>query len=177
MSDKPELQHVPHSTGRVVSKARSSLIIRGLNDTKSLLEHTLGTDAQIHYDHGLTVYALQDYAQAASYFRKAAELEHRMAQFLLGLMYSRGEGVGQDYSEAAVWWRKAASHGVPDAQLSVGYLYEHGRGVAQDDEMAIFWYVKAADHGDAIAQWILGLRYEEGRGVRQDYAQAVAWYP
>jgi hypothetical protein len=68
MADKSGLQHVPHSTDLVVSEVRSGLIIRGFNDAKSLLAGKVASpdedDAQTHYDHGLTFYALQDYAQA-----------------------------------------------------------------------------------------------------------------
>ena len=40
MSDKPELQHIPGADAALVlSEARSSLIIRGRNDAKSLLAH------------------------------------------------------------------------------------------------------------------------------------------
>ena len=51
---------------------------------------------------------MQDYAQAASWYRKAAEQGQVVAQLNLGLMYSRGEGVPQDYVRAHMWVNLAA---------------------------------------------------------------------
>ncbi len=48
------------------------------------------------YDKGLGV--TQDYAQAAKWYRKAAEQGHAYAQFNLGYMYRFGQGVPQDYA-------------------------------------------------------------------------------
>jgi TPR repeat protein len=43
----------------------------------------------------------QDYAQAAIWYRKAAEQGSAEAQFNLGLLYDNGLGVPLDYSQAA----------------------------------------------------------------------------
>ena len=51
----------------------------------------------------------QDYAQAASWFRKAAEQGLADAQNILGSMSERGWGVTQDFVEAHKWLNLAAS--------------------------------------------------------------------
>src|SRR5271154_3169090 len=56
---------------------------------------------------------LQDYAQAATWFRKAADLGNPVAQVNLGNLYVEGKGMPRDYSQAAEWYRKAADQGVP----------------------------------------------------------------
>ena len=53
----------------------------------------------------------QDYAEAAHWYRLAAEQGYARAQFLLGLMYSVGDGVIQDYSTAYMWINIAARNG------------------------------------------------------------------
>jgi TPR repeat protein len=53
----------------------------------------------------------QDYAEAAKYFRKAAEQGHVSAQNNLGVMYANGQGVTKDNYEAVKWFRKAAAQG------------------------------------------------------------------
>jgi len=50
----------------------------------------------------------KDYAQAAVWYRKAAERGDAGSQFDLGTLYDKGQGVPQNYSEAAGWYRKAA---------------------------------------------------------------------
>ena len=121
----------------------------------------------------------QDYAEAARWYRKAADLGFAAAQAQLGNMYCVGQGVPQDYAECARWFRKAADQAQTQAvvQYDLGVLYANGQGVPQDYVQAAAWYRKAADQGLAAAQFSLGWFYDLGHGVpRQDYVQAAAWY-
>jgi len=52
------------------------------------------------------------------------------AQYQLGHLYTRGEGVPLDYSLAADYLDKAARRGHADAQFLLGALYQQGKGVA-----------------------------------------------
>jgi TPR repeat protein len=58
----------------------------------------------------------QDSAQAATWFRKAAEQGDADAQVHLGFAYKEGWGVQQDIAEAAIWFRRAAASGDEFAQ-------------------------------------------------------------
>jgi hypothetical protein len=69
------------------------------------------------------------------------------AQYWLGLLYERGEGVAQDSGTAAKWYEAAAKHGNPDAAFNLAILYEEGRGVAPDPKKAWDWYSAAAVRG------------------------------
>jgi TPR repeat protein len=51
----------------------------------------------------------QDYAEAARWYRKAADQGHAEAQFNLGVMYLDGQGVAQDYVQSHMWMNLAAS--------------------------------------------------------------------
>ena len=62
----------------------------------------------------------QDYAEAARWFRKAADQGLAEAQFNLGIMYDGGQGVAQDYAEAVRWFRKAADQSLAAAQFNLG---------------------------------------------------------
>ncbi len=53
----------------------------------------------------------EDHAEAAIWFRKAAEQGNPEAQFLIGKMYYYGLGVKEDHAEAIIWLRKAADQG------------------------------------------------------------------
>jgi len=57
----------------------------------------------------------QDYAQAAAWFRKAADQGLAAAQNNLGLVYYNGHGVPQDYAQAHKWFNLAAASGDADA--------------------------------------------------------------
>ena len=57
----------------------------------------------------------QDYAEAAKWYRKAAEQEDALAQSALGNMYRLGVGVAQDYVQAHMWFNLAATQGHKNA--------------------------------------------------------------
>ena len=62
----------------------------------------------------------QDYAQAARWYRKAADQSHTLAQFNLGMMYATGQGVPRDEAESKLWMQKAADLGDAGAQFNLG---------------------------------------------------------
>ena len=98
------------------------------------------------------------------------------AQFNLGHMYAKGEGVSKDATEAVKWWRMAAEQGFAIAQNSLGLMYDRGIGVPKDATEAVKWFRKAAEQGDADAQFNLGLMYYKGEGVPKNAAEAVKWW-
>lgn len=53
----------------------------------------------------------QDDAQAAQWFRKAAEQGVAKAQYNLGIAYESGRGVRQDSALAQEWYGKACDNG------------------------------------------------------------------
>jgi hypothetical protein len=117
----------------------------------------------------------QDYAAAASWYRKAADQGNGEAEYGLSFMYREGKGVAQDPTLAINLCRRAADQGNPRAQLALGNAYNDGWQVSQDNAAAVAWYRKAAEQGYAEAQYALGYMYSEGKGVPQDDSEAVAW--
>lgn len=91
----------------------------------------------------------KDQAQAAKWYRKAAEQNLASAQSRLGWIYFTGSGVVQDRTEAMNWWRKAAGQGDVYAQGALGYMYQSGQGVLKDDAEAVRWYRRVAEQ-DAV---------------------------
>ena len=92
---------------------------------------------------GLAVIVLS--AQGDLYtVRQAAEQGDATAQFNLGVMYAKGEGVPQDDAAAVRWYRLAAEQGHASAQGTLGAMYMNGQGVPQDDETAHVWLNVAA---------------------------------
>jgi TPR repeat protein len=68
----------------------------------------------VNYDNGHGLH--QDYFQALSWYRKAAERGHRGAQTNLGVLYYKGNGVKKDYVEADKWFSIASAGGYEDAK-------------------------------------------------------------
>lgn len=117
----------------------------------------------------------KDYAEAARWFRKAADQNFPDAQNNLGVMYNNGQGFPRDYAQAIGWYRKAADLGDAKAQYNLGQLYRHGYGVKQDDTEAAMWYRKSADQNYAYAQHNFGVCYKNGLGVPRDNDKAYMW--
>lgn len=126
-------------------------------------------DANSAYDRG-------DYATALRLLSALADKGDAAAQFLLGNMYNKGEGVPQNLAEGIKWYRKAADQDHTEAQTRLGFIYGEGVGVPQNYAESVKWYRKAADQGNADAQHELGFMYSKGVGVSQNYAEAVKWY-
>jgi TPR repeat protein len=57
----------------------------------------------------------QNYGEAATWYRKAAEQGFAPAEVTLGVAYATGEGVPQSYSES-YFWLKVAEAGNPEVK-------------------------------------------------------------
>ncbi|ASK26460.1 hypothetical protein BG910_00715 [Neisseria chenwenguii] len=103
----------------------------------------------------------QNYAEALSFYRKAAQLGHRKAQTNLGMMYYSAQGVAQDYAQAAQWFEAAALQGDTMAQYNLACLHFHGMGVPRNAETACTWLQRAINGGHSerdtlgalLAEW------------------------
>ena len=79
------------------------------------------------------------------------------AQYNLGTMYRKGDGVKQDYKEAVEWYRKAAEQGLANAQYNLGLMYAKGQGAPTDFAAALKWLQLAAERGHEPALEGLGI--------------------
>jgi hypothetical protein len=95
------------------------------NRGNSIAQFNLG----LMYEEGKGV--LLNDAEAAKWYRKAAEQEYTTALINLTAMCNRGSAV---------------------AQFNMGGMYQDGLGVSQDDAEAAKWYGKAAQQGNKVAQ-------------------------
>ncbi len=114
----------------------------------------------------------KDPAQAAAWYRKAADRGYAPAQHSLGVLYESGTGVATDFAAAAQWYRKAADQGFAPAQFSLGLCYVHGKGVPEDFGQALAWYEKAAQQKNSDALLNLAFLYHNGQGVPKDEARS-----
>jgi ATP-dependent protease ClpP protease subunit len=92
------------------------------------------------FENGIKAYDEGKFETALSFWLPLAEQGLAAAQFNLGILYEKGQGVTQDFAESARWYLKAAERGDPDAQFKVAALYENGNGLPLDPEKARQWY-------------------------------------
>ena len=100
---------------------------------------------------GVDAYTQGNYAIAQEKLKPVAEHGNAQAQFTLGMMYRKGQGVAQNDTEAVAWWSKAAEQGNQEAQENLGLQYAKGQGVAQDWVQADKWFSIAAASGKETA--------------------------
>jgi TPR repeat protein len=84
--------------------------------------------------------------------RSNAEQGDATAQYYLGLMYYRGDGVLQDFQKAIYWFTKAAEQGSWHAQRGLGMAYSEGKGVLQNYVIAYAWFNIAASQNIDVAK-------------------------
>ena len=103
--------------------------------------------AKADFNDGVVAYLTGDYDTAFNTMMSLADTtDDAMAQYWVGVMYLKGQGVEQDYEEASKWLRKASEQSVPNAQYKLAKLYAEGNGVPQDYEYAYIWYSVGASH-------------------------------
>ncbi len=124
------------------------------------------------FEDAVAAYRTADYAAALRIYRSMADQGLAIAQFNVGLMYDKGQGVSKDEVQAMKWYRLAADQGRSDAQYQLGHLCYKQNNYAE----AAKWFHLAADQGRADAQSNLGAMYAEGEGVPQDLVQALMWF-
>jgi TPR repeat protein len=132
-----------------------------------------------------------DASKAVSSLQYAAEQGHAVAQWKLGRMYARGDGVPQDDVKAFRYFSGIANMHADDspftpearfvasAFVALGHYYLEGipnSPVQSDADRAREMYRYAASYfGDPDAQYHLGQLYLDGRGGAKDPKQAARW--
>ena len=118
----------------------------------------------------------KDYAEAAKWYRMAAERGDAVGQRKFGDCCKLGKGVPQDDAAAIKWFQRAAEQEDETSQTKLGICYFKGEGVPQNFIEAAKWFRKAAERGNREAQNWLGICYVKGQGVAKDVGQASRWY-
>jgi TPR repeat protein len=119
----------------------------------------------------------RDYAQAETWYAKAADQGSLDGALALGELYFKGHGVGRDFTEAEKYIEGPAEQGIAEAQYYMGWFYSHGQGVRfQDFNKAAEWMLRAANQNNARAQMEMGDFAFNGQGMGQNYEDAYFWY-
>ena len=137
-------------------------------------------------------YAIEQYNLACSFFEKqdvclnqadleqalislirAADLGHIDAQFQLGIIFHKGQGVRQDFKEAFEWFERAADQGHPEARCSLALMYLKGEGVNKDLKKAASEFKQAEKKGCLDASYFLSNMNFEGIGIRKNINNGI----
>ena len=120
--------------------------------------------------------AAVDLLGAVKSLTQAAEKGQAVAQYRLGTLYERGQGVPADAAKAVHWYELAANQGNRKAMHNLAVAYASGAGGKKDMAEAARWFAKAAALGLSDSQFNLAVLYERGDGVPQSLVDAFKWY-
>jgi TPR repeat protein len=117
-----------------------------------LLFSIITSPAHADFNDGVVAFMMGDYDKAFTTMQSLAETsDHGYAQYYMGMMYMKGQGVEQDYKNASKWFRKASEKHIPQAQYKLGDLYFKGRGVPKDYEFAYVWFSVGASQEHTLS--------------------------
>jgi len=114
----------------------------------------------------------KDVRNATKWLNVAAADDYR-AQFNLGLIYARGDGISPDDEQAMRWWKQSEKNGGSQANLMLGMMNHLGKGVSKNAFDALLWYKRAAALGDKTAIYNMAMIYYLGTSSKPDYEQAA----
>lgn len=132
--------------------------------------------ARADFNAGMAAYERGDFTTAMAEWLPLAEAGDAEAQYRVGRLYGRGEGVNEDKAEALVWYELAAGQDHPVATSALGLYSERGWGVPISQQEAFEHYLRAAELGDSVSASIVGELLWFGTGVSEDKAKAVGWF-
>ena len=120
-------------------------------------------------------------AQAAYWYRRAAQQGYAPAQDNLGVLYDKGAGVPADNEQARKWYRLAAEQGDGTAAANLAHNYADPHNAKPDLASAYFWALLALHYpplhspplpASFAANLHAGLSSEEAARIE---AQAQEW--
>lgn len=135
------------------------------NDSEALLrykqalmsEKDLNTRRDIYNDMGIACIGLNKNVDAFDYFQISAKMGGSLAQYHLGLMYTRGQGVIADYKQAYAWISVALAQGIENQDKALVYkkwliyhLYSQdptGSSFREAENLAQLYYKQYVSHG------------------------------
>lgn len=118
-----------------------------------------------HYENGDEAYEDGNIKIAVSHWEKGAKAGELESQFMLGLLYLRGDDIEADTQKAASLLAKTFNTNEETLQITIALVYYKNRGHEPEDEKAAQQFETAIDNEGAIAQYNLGMMFVEGSGV------------
>ncbi len=177
---KDGLSHIKPTQQREAGKAAAAAPVRGTpvdrviqlaNASNPVAQTILG----LRYLDGTGGTAV-NLPEAVKYLTAAARQGQAVAQYRLGTLYERGQGVAADGAKAAHWYQLAAEQGNRKAMHNLAVAYASGAAGKKNMAEAARWFAKAAALGLSDSQFNLAVLYERGDGVPQSLLDAYKWY-
>ena len=132
--------------------------------------------SRFEFQLGLALHADDQPAEAADWFKKAANKDHGAAMYNLAVLYDNGEGIERDQGLANFWYAKAADKDQVSAMWNLAINMDEGKGTTHKPAVAAQYLLRAyrAGHekaGEAfekgLAEWQQSTRREVEQLLKQ----------
>jgi uncharacterized protein len=120
------------------------------------------------YGEGVT----QDLAEAARWFKMAADQNNPDGQYNISQSYIHGTGVPKNHDEGIKYLVKAANNNHPTALFNLGCISDR----EGEYEQAFEYFKRSAEAGHPPAQHNLGMCYAKGEGTQRNDEKAISWF-
>jgi len=137
-------------------------------DTQALFEIA----ARYTEGRGVTI----DRAEAAKWYKMAADRGLAPAQYRLANLYEKANGVERNLAEAKRYYTLAAEQGNAGAMHNLAVLLASDAAGQPDFGAAAQWFIKASELGVRDSQFNLAILYARGSGVKQDIEESYKWF-
>lgn len=147
-------------------------LLRAANENDAMAAFILGSMAM----DGKGKDNIKNPKKAAELFEKSAQLGYKDGQYMIALLYDRGEGVPEDKEKALDWGLLAAAQGDVDAIYATAVWLERGYKGKPEPLMALSLYEQAASKGHKNAMSSLISIYSSGEAnIPQNLKRADYW--
>ena len=170
----------PAETAAPAAPAQEAIAVPTGIEPASLAEAAAKGDTQAlfeiaaRYTDGRGVAA--DRAEAAKWYKLAADRGLAPAQYRLANLYEKANGVERNLSEAKRYYTLAAEQGNAGAMHNLAVLLASDAAGQPDFTAAAQWFIKASDLGVRDSQFNLAILYARGSGVKQDIEESYKWF-
>jgi len=139
----------------------------------------MAADTRSELETGLAALKSKDFPEAIRNLLPLAVEGNAEAQFQIGLMYYKGDGLPKDRCVAVSWLEKAARQAHARAAMFMAFYFSLGGPVKRDDELAYRWASLAHKLGHAQGE---SQMFVFGHDLPQDKKDAIdqdmkAWDP
>ncbi|MFC3163013.1 peptidoglycan-binding protein [Ciceribacter thiooxidans] len=117
-----------------------------------------------------------DFAEAAKWYKMAADKGFAPAMYRLANLYENGSGVERNVETARHYYELAAEKGNASAMHNLAVMHASGATGTQDYPTAAKWFGKAAEFGVSDSQFNLAILNARGNGVPQNLVESYKWF-
>ncbi|WP_416796316.1 peptidoglycan-binding protein [Ciceribacter azotifigens] len=117
-----------------------------------------------------------DFAEAAKWYKMAADKGFAPAMYRLANLYENGSGVERNVETARHYYELAAEKGNASAMHNLAVMHASGATGTQDYPTAAKWFGKAAELGVSDSQFNLAILNARGNGVPQNLVESYKWF-